>query len=186
MANEEIFTPIPGPSGNALLRQVFIETGQAGTFRPTIEEAGLNATSPSQAASQVAAVGRICAADRPVFTDAGTTPTQQPTATNNGAVFIGTKGSANQTYTLPAAQVAGLNFTFIGANAAGELLVNPVGTDTLAIKATVDQGASVVTAAGVGIKNTAATNVAGDLIVLISDGVSQWHMIGQSGIWASQ
>lgn len=103
-------------------------------------------------------------------------------------VTIATKSSATQVFTLPiAAELAGMYFTFICGNASGEILVNPGnGTDVFSIKATGDQGANIITAAGVGIKNTAATNVLNDLMTVMSDGVSKWWMIEESGIWASQ
>jgi type IV secretory pathway ATPase VirB11/archaellum biosynthesis ATPase len=79
-----------------------------------------------------------------------------------------------------------LTFTFRATSAGSEILINPVAAQTISLKATVDAGASIVTAGGTGIKNTAATNVVGDFITLIADGGTEWHMIGQSGIWASQ
>lgn len=108
------------------------------------------------------------------------------TAADSGGVQICTKTSATQTFTLPSAAVAGLRFLFVNTSAAGEVLINPITGQTIQIKATVDQGASVVTASGTGIKNTAATNVVGDCIELISDGGTAWIGIRQSGIWASQ
>jgi hypothetical protein len=185
MANNEVLIPLIGPSTNAFARLAFIETGQSGVFRATFEVVGGDQTAPSQQASIAAAVSRLAQADRPLQINTSTTPTVQPSATNNGLISIGTKASGNQTYTLPAAQTAGFIFTFVCGSAAGELLVNPVGTDTISIKAS-EGGASVVTAAGVGIKNTAATNVLNDHITLVSDGVSQWWTIAESGIWASQ
>lgn len=107
-------------------------------------------------------------------------------AAQSGQVSIATKASATQTFTLPSAAIAGLVFTFIAGHADGEVLVNPITGQTMLIKATEDAGASIATSAGAGIKNTAATNVIGDHITLISDGVSQWYMIGQSGVWAAQ
>lgn len=107
-------------------------------------------------------------------------------AADSGKVFICTKTSATQTFTLPAATVPCV-FTWVTTSAASEVLINPASSsDTIQIKATVDQGASVVTTAGTGIKNTAATNVVGDNITLVSNGLTAWIMIGQSGIWASQ
>lgn len=110
------------------------------------------------------------------------------TAESSPRVTIATKASATQIFTLPIASAAsGCYYTFICGHASGEILVNPGnGTDVFSIKATVDQGANIITAAGVGIKNTAATNVLNDLITVLSDGVSKWWMVEQSGIWASQ
>ncbi len=100
-------------------------------------------------------------------------------------VYIAASTTQEQTFTLPSALNAGLVFTFIAASAGGAISVVPAGSDTISIKAS-EGGASVVTAGGIGITNTAATNVVGDHITLVSDGVSQWHMISQSGIWASR
>lgn len=108
------------------------------------------------------------------------------TVAESSKVVIATKASATQTFTLPIATTEGLSYTFIAGSAAGEILVTPNAADAILIKATVDQGASVAPAAGTGIKNTAATNVLGDMITLVADGVSKWYMVGQSGIWASQ
>ena len=115
-----------------------------------------------------------------------TEATETLTAAQAGKIVIATKASATQTFTLPIATTAGMEFIFICGDAGGEILVTPNAADTMLIKATEDAGASVSTAAGAGIKNTAATNVLGDHIHLISDGVSKWYMIGQSGIWGAQ
>ncbi len=111
-------------------------------------------------------------------------------ATQTGTVFLATKGSATQTYTLPAV-AAGLTYTFICGSAAGEILVTPTGsvgtvfTTFAAVGADADT-AIVTLTAGTGLKNTAATNAIGDTITLVSDGVG-WYGIGiTAGIWASQ
>lgn len=108
------------------------------------------------------------------------------TAAQSDKVIVATKASATQTFTLPIATTKGLVFTFVCGNVGGELLVTPNAADSILIKATVDQGASVAPAAGTGVKNTALTNVLGDMLSLVSDGVSKWYMVAQSGIWASQ
>ncbi len=120
----------------------------------------------------------------PVETQAGETDTL--VAADSGKVIICTRTSTTQTFTLPSAAVAGLMFTFVTTSAASEVKINPITGQTIQTKATVDQGASVAPAAGTGIKNTAATNVVGDFITLISDGTTGWVTIAQSGIWASQ
>lgn len=120
-----------------------------------------------------------------VTVESGATPTAL-TAADSGKVFISSRTSTTQTWTLPSAATAGIRFLWVTTSAASEVLINPITGQTIQIKATVDQGASVVTAAGTGIKNTAATNVVGDCIELISDGVTGWVGIRQSGIWASQ
>jgi hypothetical protein len=107
------------------------------------------------------------------------------TAAMSGRVFQATKSSATQTFTLPAATTAGLTYTFICGHASGEILINGGTGYAFSIKAS-EGGASVVTADNTGIKNTAASNVVGDHITLVSDGVKTWHAIAQSGTWASQ
>lgn len=105
---------------------------------------------------------------------------------SNGKTIVASKSSSTQTFSLPAASVEGLVFTFICGHASGEILINSGGaSDTFTIKAS-EGGASVVTSAGTGIKNTAATNVVGDSITLISDGGTNWYGVKQSGTWASQ
>jgi len=114
---------------------------------------------------------------------AGDTATYALTSEDSGRVYIATKGSATQTYTLPAV-AAGLIFTFVCGHASGEILVNPTGSVVINTKAA-NAGAAVATAAGTGIKNTAATNILGDSVVLVCDGTA-WYTVNQSGIWASQ
>lgn len=112
------------------------------------------------------------------------------TAAQTGTVFLATKSSATQTFTLPAV-AAGLTYTFICGHASGEILINPTGSVVITITAFSAVGADAdtaitTTAAGTGIKNTAATNAIGDSITLVSDGVG-WYGVGiASGIWATQ
>jgi hypothetical protein len=112
-----------------------------------------------------------------------TTDTATYTAEDSGRIVIATKSSATQTFTLPAV-ASGLEFTFVCGHASGEILINPTGSVVLNIKAS-EGGAAVATAAGTGIKNTAASNILGDNITLICDGTA-WYGIKQSGTWASQ
>lgn len=185
MANMQFFVPNGGPGTNELIRVALLETDQTGVFQLSFEEVGENTTRPSLAASIAAATNKIIGGLTPVVLVAAATETL--TALDSGRITVATLASGTQTFTLPVANVLGLDYTFVNVTAAGEILVNPGnGTDIFQIKATVDQGASVVTAAGVGIKNTAATNVVGDSIRVISNGAGRWIMITQSGIWASQ
>lgn len=109
------------------------------------------------------------------------------TAAMSGRTFLFTAASGTQTANLPdAGTTAGYRYRFIAGHASGEVLVTPAAGDKIRCKATFDQGASVAPAAGTGVKNTAATNVIGDLLELVFDGVDTWHMVTQSGIWASQ
>lgn len=109
------------------------------------------------------------------------------TTAESGKVYMATASSGTQTFTLPdAGTTAGYVYQFICGHASGEILINPASGDKIRIKATEDAGASVAPAAGTGVKNTAATNVLGDHLELVFDGVDTWHMVGQSGIWASQ
>lgn len=107
-------------------------------------------------------------------------------ANESGKTVIATAASGTQTFVLPAATVAGCEFTFICGHASGEILVDPAGTDDMLIKATNDAGASILNTDGTGIKNTAATNIIGDYITLVADGVGRWYCKAQSGIWGSQ
>lgn len=110
-------------------------------------------------------------------------------ASVHGVVFA-TKGSATQTFTLPAATTAGREFTFVCNHASGEILINPASGEKIRGMVFATVGADADTAAinntTTGIKNTAATNVVGDSITLISDGVDTWHILNVQGIWASQ
>ena len=112
------------------------------------------------------------------------------TAAQTGTTFLATKGSATQTYTLPAV-AAGLKYTFICGHASGEILIDQAASEVITITSFAAVGADadtgiVTTAAGTGIKNTAGTNAIGDSITLVSDGVG-WYGVGiTSGIWASQ
>lgn len=112
------------------------------------------------------------------------------TAAQTGTVFLATKSSATQVFTLPAA-AAGLTYTFICGHASGEILVNPTGsiatTFTAFATVGVDADTTIVTlSAGTGFKNTAATNAIGDSITVVSDGTN-WFGVGiTSGIWATQ
>ncbi len=108
------------------------------------------------------------------------------TAAQSGQIIRATLGSDTQTFELPAATAKGVQYTFICGHASGEILIDPAGSDKIKCKATNDDGASIAPAGGTGIKNTAGTNIIGDYITLVADGVDQWDTIGQSGIFAAQ
>jgi len=120
----------------------------------------------------------------------GTDATYTLTAAMSGGTWFATKGSATQTYTLPAV-AAGLKYTFICGHASGEILIDQAASEVITITTFAAVGADadtaiIATAGGTGIKNTAGTNAIGDAITLISDGTG-WYSVGiTSGIWASQ
>jgi hypothetical protein len=108
-------------------------------------------------------------------------------AADASKVSVQTLASGTQTYTLPtAASAPGAVFTFVCQHASSEILVNPNAADQISIKGLVDHSTSVKPAAGTGVKNTAATNVIGDHLSIVSDGVNTWYEIAGAGIWASQ
>jgi len=107
-------------------------------------------------------------------------------AADSGKVFVDVKGSATTTFTLPAA-AAGLEYTFVCGDAAGEILITPAAGDAIVTKIHAAQdGTALAPAAGTGIKNTAATNVAGDFIRLVALDGTTWYGVGMAGLWASQ
>jgi hypothetical protein len=59
--------------------------------------------------------------------------------------------------------------------------------DTINCKSNADgtDRVSVSVAATTGIRNNSATNVLGDNITLVSDGITTWWMTAQSGIFSS-
>ena len=111
--------------------------------------------------------------------------TKQLTTSDSGYVYIAAKDSATQTFTLPSASRAGLHYTFVCGNAGGEMKIVGPSSDTIKVLTAGASGTSLVVAANTGIKNTAATNVVGDNITLVSDGTQIWYGISQNGIFAS-
>lgn len=114
------------------------------------------------------------------------------TAAQSPALVINTGTSATTTFTLPAAVTAGLEYCFVeNGNAAGELLVNVFAGDNVVGRGITDTAGTtgataIATAASSGIKNTAASNVRGDLTCLVSDGITTWVMVSVMGVWATQ
>lgn len=192
MENVQANIPLTGPGPNgALLRLVFIETFEnSGIFNLTVEPADTDASYPSLESGLTAAANRIGGVGGDsILIDTAAVPALQPTAARSGATFITNRTSTTTTYTLPAASAAnaGLKFRFLLGNVGTELLVNPIGTDTISIKgANTATAANITTAAGAGIKNTAATHILGDTVELLSDGAGQWKMTNESGTWAAQ
>lgn len=119
-------------------------------------------------------------------TEAQTAETKTVTVAESGSVFVQTRSSTTVTYTLPAA-APGLEYTFVCGNASSEILITPATGDAIVTKIHAAQdGTALAPAAGTGIKNTAATNVAGDFIKLVSLDGTTWYGVGMAGLWASQ
>lgn len=149
----------------------------------------LNASGATSFSGATTFTGATAGLRRSVVT--GTDATYALTAAQSGTVFVATKSSATQTYTLPSVATAGLTYTFICGHADGEILVTPAASQAIKIVTFAAVGADadtaiVAPAAGTGVKNTAATNAVTDNLTLVSDG-TQWFGIGiTGGIWASQ
>ena len=111
-----------------------------------------------------------------VTTDAATLAL---TAAQSGAVILATKSSVTQTFALPAATTAGLEFTFVCGHADGEINIDPGATTHTIV------GISISVAAGKDLKNTAASNAVGDCVTLVADGTSKWVITQMQGTWAS-
>lgn len=122
----------------------------------------------------------------PVPVEATTADTEAVTAAESGKVFVQTRSSTTVTYTLPAA-AAGLTYTFVCGHADSEILITPATGDAIVTKIHAAQdGTALAPAAGTGIKNTAATNVAGDSITLVALDATTWYGTSIIGLWASQ
>jgi hypothetical protein len=119
-------------------------------------------------------------------TEAQTGETKTVTVAESGSVFVQTRASTTVTYTLPAA-APGLEYTFVCGHADSEILVTPATGDAIVTKIhAAENGTALAPAAGTGIKNTAATNVAGDFVRLVALDGTTWYGVGMAGLWASQ
>ena len=117
----------------------------------------------------------------------GTTATITVAESDSGKVYIGKRSSSTQIFTLPSASTAGLTYTFICGDVGGMVQIKGQAGDTINCKSNADgtDRVSVSVAADTGIRNNAATNVLGDNITLVSDGITTWWMTAQSGIFSS-
>jgi hypothetical protein len=108
-------------------------------------------------------------------------------AADSGTVYVSTKASATQVFTLPTAATAGLQYTFVCGNAGTEIHVGVTGAETIATKTHgANDATGIITTATTGLlKNTAASNVVGDFITLVSDGVSRWYGVSIAGVWSA-
>jgi len=115
-----------------------------------------------------------------------TAETEAVSAAESGKVFVQTRSSTTVTYTLPSA-AAGLTYTFVCGHANSEILITPAAGDAIVTKIhSAQDGTALAPAAGTGIKNTAATNVAGDSITLVCLDGTTWYGTSIVGLWASQ
>ena len=116
-----------------------------------------------------------------------TTATITVAASDTGTTYIAKRSSSTQTFTLPSASTAGLTYTFINGHVDGMIYIKGQSGDTINCKSNADgtDRVSVSVAATTGLRNNAATNVLGDNITLVSDGISTWWMTAQSGIFSS-
>jgi len=168
--------------------------GKLEDFIPVVKYEGLNTDKAAVLGSTLAVTGAITATGGVTGTlTGGQVRTVENvlvdnilTASESGSVFVNTKGSATTTFTLPAA-AAGLVFTFVEGNAAGEILITPTSGDAIVTKIhAAENGTALAPAASTGIKNTAATNVAGDTITLVCLDATTWYGTAMTGLWASQ
>lgn len=167
-------------------------------YVPVVKYNGLNTAKAVSLESTLAVTGVATFAATPVFTAGvprgfqtdASAATIAVTAAQTGTVFLATKGSATQTYTLPTV-AAGLTYTFICGHASGEILIDPTSSQDIIVTTFAAVGADadtaiVTTTSTTGIKNTAGTNAVGDSVTVVSDGVA-WYGVGiTSGIWAAQ
>lgn len=166
-----------------------LNTAKATSLGSTLAVTGAATLSSTLAVAGITNTGAMVGSRMNVVR--GTDATYTLTTALSGTVYVATKTSATQTYTLPAVATAGVYFTFICGHASGEILITPQASEAIVVTTFAAVGADADTAivaptAGTGIKNTAATNAIGDSITLVSDGV-QWNGVGiSSGIWASQ
>jgi hypothetical protein len=109
------------------------------------------------------------------------------TAAQSGALVVNLGTATTTEFVLPAA-AAGLNYCFVeGGDAAGELLIGVTGTNTVVGKIHGAENATgIATAASTGIKNTAATNVKGDMTCLSALTTTTWYMTSVAGVWATR
>jgi len=99
------------------------------------------------------------------------------TAAQNGCMF--TVGTADMVITLPAT-LAGLRYTFVvkTVSASTGCQISPAAADAIHFVTSVDDKDLI---------NTAATDVEGDSVTLVADGVDGWWVLGGvNGIWAKE
>ena len=180
------FTTIAVLNGSATAPSLtFYNDNDTGFFRGAANQIDVATNGVSRGSFGNSGLNMVHVRAATVTADAGPTTLTQADC---GRTIVSTRTSTTAEFVLPKATTAGAGclFRFVTTSAASEVLLTPDAADNFQIKATGDGGASVVTVAGTGIKNTAATNVLGDAMSTVSDGVLTYIMISQSGIWASR
>jgi hypothetical protein len=115
-----------------------------------------------------------------------TETTRTLTAAESGAVMVCTAASGTQVFTLPLALTSGLEYSFVCGHASGEIHVG-VGTGDRIVGKTdgAAAGTGLISTVTTGLlKDTAASNVVGDHVTLVSDGLLSWYMIAVAGAWS--
>jgi hypothetical protein len=157
-------------------------------YLDVVNQDGLNTNKAAAFGSTVTVTGALTAGTiaGPRLVEAVTAETETVSASESGKVYVQTRSSTTVTFTLPAA-AAGLTYTFVCGHANSEILITPASGDAIVTKIHAAQdGTALAPAAGTGIKNTAATNVAGDSITLVALDDTTWYGVAQIGLWASQ
>ena len=153
------------------------------TNKFTVSNAGVVVSDASITAAGIIAGLRYAVATAAASTDLN--------AQMSGGVLANTATSSTTTFVLPSA-AAGLNYCFVEAgNAGGELLVNVQSGDLIIGQGQIDTAGTsgstaFTTSAGTGMKNTAATNIVGDMSCITAVNDSTWVMTSVAGVWASQ
>ena len=108
------------------------------------------------------------------------------TVADSGKIF--TIATDAKTFTLPST-AAGLTYTFVCTAADGGALVSISPATADGIFGTITLAASVVQMAGTAntdVDLTKSTQLKGDSITLVGDGVDGWAIVASTGIWASE
>ena len=103
-------------------------------------------------------------------------PTQTLTQARSGQTFV---GAVDAVFTLPAASLPGTFYQIVTGTASAGTGLRVTATGSFTILA-----AGVSTAGNGSITNSGASDVIGDGLILISDGVSQWVGVAARGTWA--
>lgn len=116
---------------------------------------------------------------KPVLQSALVGATVVLTVAQSGSVCYNRSTSGSPSWTLPAATIAGLNYTFVCANTTAGFTVT--GAQVIHFKTS---ASGTVLTSTTTLTNTQATAIVGDFISIASDG-AVWWMTGISGIFAA-